>query len=79
MTRAQLTDEAWEFIGPYLPIGAYGPYPARLRQQFEGVIRHFKTGGQWREVPTEFGARSRWTTRGSYRRCTRTGPPRPNT
>ncbi|MFB7113138.1 hypothetical protein [Streptomyces sp. NPDC056291] len=22
----------WEFIGPYLPIGEYGPYPERLRQ-----------------------------------------------
>nr|WP_267890840.1 hypothetical protein [Streptomyces sp. AS58] len=38
MTRVQLTDEAWEFIEPYLPIGRYGPYPERLRQQFEGVI-----------------------------------------
>lgn len=56
MTRAQLTDEAWEFIEPYLPIGRYGPYPERLRQQFEGVIWRFKTGGQWREMPTEFGA-----------------------
>ncbi len=56
MTRVQLTDKAWEFIEPYLPIGAYGPYPERLRQQFEGVIWRFKTGGQWREMPTEFGA-----------------------
>jgi transposase len=56
MTRVQLTDEEWEFIEPYLPIGAYGPYPERLRQQFEGVIWRFKTGGQWREMPQEFGA-----------------------
>lgn len=55
----QLTDEEWEFIGPYLPIGVYGPYPERLRQQFEGVIWRFKTGGQWREMPREFGA---WST-----------------
>lgn len=59
MTRAQLTDADWEFIGPYLPIGEYGPYPERLRQQFEGVIWRFKTGGQWREMPQEFGA---WST-----------------
>ena len=52
----QLTDEEWEFIEPYLPIGEYGPYPERLRQQFEGVIWRFKTGGQWREMPQEFGA-----------------------
>ena len=55
----QLTDKDWEFIGPYLPIGEYGPYPVRLRQQLEGVIWRFKTGGQWREMPQEFGA---WST-----------------
>lgn len=49
----------WEFIEPYLPIGEYGPYPERLRQQLEGVIWRFKTGGRWREMPQEFGA---WST-----------------
>jgi transposase len=57
--RVQLTDEEWEFIEPYLPIGEYGPYPVHLRQQFEGVIWRFKTSGQWREMPREFGA---WST-----------------
>jgi len=52
----QLTDAEWEFVEPYLPIGRYGPYPERLRQQFEGVIWRFRTGGQWREMPQEFGA-----------------------
>lgn len=55
----QLTDEEWEFIGLCLPIGEHRPYPERLRQQVEGVIRRFKTGGQWREMPQEFGA---WST-----------------
>lgn len=41
---------------PYLPIGEYGPYPVRLRQQFEGVLWRFRMGGQWREMPAEFGA-----------------------
>jgi transposase len=59
MARTQLTDVEWEFIEPYLPIGEYGPYPVRLRQQFEGVMRRFRTGGQWREMPAEFGA---WST-----------------
>lgn len=54
--RVQLSDEEWEFLGPYLPIGECGPYPERLRQQFEGVIWLFRTGGQWREMPQEFGA-----------------------
>ncbi|RZB19556.1 transposase [Streptomyces sp. F001] len=57
--RVQLTDPEWEFIGLYLPIGEYGPYPERLRQQFDGVIWRFKTGSQWREMPQEFGA---WST-----------------
>lgn len=56
MTRVQLTDVEWEFIEPHVPIGRRGPYPERLRQQFEGVIWRFRTGGQWREMPAEFGA-----------------------
>ncbi|SQD97367.1 transposase [Parafrankia sp. Ea1.12] len=56
MTRVQLTDEEWAFIEPYLPIGRFGPYPQRLRAQFEGVLWRFRTGGQWREMPAEFGA-----------------------
>ena len=55
MTRVQLTDREWKFIRPHLPVGEYGPYPERLRQQFEGAIWRFKTGGQWREMPREFG------------------------
>lgn len=46
-------------IGPLLPVGRFGPYPQRLREQFEGVIWRFRTGGQWREMPAEFG---RWQT-----------------
>lgn len=57
MAQMRLADVDWEFIEPYLPIGRYGPYPERLRQQFEGVMWRFKTGGQWREMPKEFGAR----------------------
>jgi len=59
VTRVQLTYTEWEFIEPYLPIGECGPYPKRLRRQFEGVIWRFRTGGQWREMPREFGA---WST-----------------
>ncbi|WP_261568962.1 IS5 family transposase [Frankia gtarii] len=59
MTRAQLTDAEWEIIRPYLPIGEYCPYPERLREQFAGVLWRFRTGGQWREMPAQFGA---WST-----------------
>ena len=55
MTRRQLTDDQWKLIEPYLPIGEYGPYPERLRDQFEGVIWRFRCGAQWREMPGVFG------------------------
>ena len=55
MTRAQLTDQEWEFIEPFLPIGAFGPYPQNLREQFEGVVWKFRSGAQWREMPERFG------------------------
>lgn len=62
MTRVRLKDVERELVEPYLPIGGYGPYPERLGQQFEGVIRRFKAGGQWREMPQEFGAGRPFTT-----------------
>lgn len=55
VTRAQLTDEDWDFIAPFLPIGAFGPYPQNLRAQFEGVVWKFRSGAQWREMPERFG------------------------
>jgi transposase len=55
MARTELTDQEWELIEPFLPIGRYGPYPQRLREQFEGVLWKFRSGGQWREMPSEFG------------------------
>lgn len=55
MTRRELSDDEWGLIEPFLPIGRFGPYPQRLREQFEGVIWRFRTGGQWREMPGEFG------------------------
>jgi transposase len=54
--RRELSDDEWELIEPFLPIGRYGPYPKHLREQFEGVIWRFRTGSQWREMPEEFGA-----------------------
>jgi transposase len=55
VTRRQLTDDQWALIEPYLPVGRFGPYPERLREQFEGVIWRFRSSAQWREMPAEFG------------------------
>lgn len=59
MARRELSDDEWKLVEPFLPIGRYGPYPKHLREQFEGVIWRFRTGSQWREMPSEFGA---WST-----------------
>ncbi|PZG78104.1 hypothetical protein C1I97_36615 [Streptomyces sp. NTH33] len=59
MARRELSDDEWALVEPLLPIGAYGPYPHRLRDQLEGVIWKFRSGGQWREMPQEFGP---WST-----------------
>lgn len=59
MVRRELSDDDWELIRPHLPIGQYGPYPARLRDQMEGIIWRFRTGGPWRDVPEAFGP---WST-----------------
>jgi transposase len=57
--RRELSDDDWEFIHPHLPIGQYGPYPERLRDQLEGIIWRFRTGSPWRDVPDAFGS---WST-----------------
>ncbi|MFE2634493.1 hypothetical protein ACFXKX_33335 [Streptomyces scopuliridis] len=39
-------DADLELIDPYLPIDEFGPCPARLRRQYEGVI--WRAGGAGR-------------------------------
>jgi transposase len=56
VTRRELSDGEWQLIELCLPIGRYGPFPQRLREQFESVIWRFHTGSQWREMPGKFGA-----------------------
>ncbi|ALO05779.1 transposase [Streptomyces venezuelae] len=56
MARTELADDGWELIGPLLPVGRFGPYPEHLREQFEGVVWRFRSGSQWREMPSKFGA-----------------------
>jgi transposase len=56
VARAELKDGEWELIEPFLPIGRFGPYPERLRQQFEGVVWRFRTGSPWRDMPDTYGA-----------------------
>ncbi|MFB9711967.1 transposase [Streptosporangium sandarakinum] len=45
-------------IGPHLPLGERCPIPD-LRQRFNAVMRRFRTGGPWRDLPAEYGP---WST-----------------
>lgn len=42
-------------IEPFLPIGDHGPYPERLREQFEGGDLTVPHSSQWRRAPGRFG------------------------
>lgn len=37
-TRSIDADKQEQLIDPFLPMGKHGPYPERLREQFEGMI-----------------------------------------
>ncbi len=50
VTRRQLTDAQGRLIAPFLPMGKHGPYPERLRNQFEHAMWRFVAGAQWREI-----------------------------
>ncbi|MFD4509088.1 transposase [Streptomyces sp. NPDC058457] len=51
-----LTDDQWKAVVPLLPLGERGPYPEGLRDQFDGVMWHFRTGSSWRNMPARYGA-----------------------
>ena len=58
MTRGDLTDDEWELVEPYLPLGVSGPIPD-LRSYFNAVMWRFRTGSPWRDVPESYGS---WST-----------------
>jgi transposase len=55
MARGDVTDAEWELIRPFVPVAAIGRLPRRLRDQFNGMIYHFRTGSQWRDLPERYG------------------------
>jgi transposase len=55
MARGDVTDAEWELIRPFLPVAAIGRLPRSLRAQFNGVVYHFRTGSQWRDLPERYG------------------------
>lgn len=68
MARGDRTDGKWSLIEPHPPLGERGPIPD-LRQQFNGVMRRFRTGSSWRDLPagywlwsTVYGRFQSWAT-----------------
>jgi len=55
MARGDVTDAQWELVRPFLPVAAIGRLPRSLRAQFNGVVYHFRTGSQWRDLPDRYG------------------------
>jgi transposase len=55
MARGDVTDAEWELIRPFLPVAGIGRLPRALRAQFNGVVYHFRTGSQWRDLPERYG------------------------
>ena len=55
MARGDVTDAEWELIRPFVPVAAIGRLPRALRAQFNGVVYHFRTGSQWRDLPERYG------------------------
>ncbi len=59
VARFDVTDAEWALIEPLVPVAAAGPLPRRVRDQFNGVLRRFRTGSGWRDVPERYGP---WST-----------------
>jgi transposase len=50
-----LTDEAWEVVGPLLPVAACGRPARNLRRQVDGIRHRVRAGCPWRDVPSRYG------------------------
>ena len=53
--RGDLTDEQWERIYPYLPVGRKGRPFNNVRDTVNGILRILQTGSPWRDLPPVYG------------------------
>ena len=70
-----LSDTAWAAIEPHLPHGQPGKPRVDDRRVISGILHILKTGGRWRDVPSEYGPATtiynrynRWSRRGLWQR-----------
>lgn len=76
MGRGDLTDEDWERLRPFLPVGngRCGRWRDH-RQVINGILHRARTGVQWRDLPGRFGPwktvyerHRRWSADGTWER-----------
>ena len=50
-----LSDEQWASVGRLMPTNQPGARRVDGRRVVSGILHILRTGGRWREVPTEYG------------------------
>ncbi|WP_432445470.1 transposase [Streptomyces malaysiensis] len=77
--RHELSDAEWEFVRPLLPESLRGRKRLDDRGALNGIVRKFRTGTAWRDVPGRYGPRAtlhmrfrRWAVDGTFDRMLRT-------
>ncbi|SFM67771.1 Transposase [Nitrosomonas communis] len=73
---SNLSDGAWRYLKPYLPVSPVGrPRELSMRQMVNAILYVLKTGCQWRQLPREFPVWSsvysyfyRWSYNGTWER-----------
>ncbi|ACZ83288.1 hypothetical protein Aros01_08773 [Streptosporangium roseum] len=54
--RGELTDKAWQRIGPLLPATDGRGHPWRdHREVINGILWRLRTGASWRDIPERYG------------------------
>src|ERR1051325_10557571 len=53
--RHELSDAEWEFVRPQLPESLRGRKRSDDRTILNGIVRKFRTGVAWRDVPERYG------------------------
>lgn len=73
--RHELTDAEWEFVRPLLPESLRGRKRLDDRRVLNGIVRKFRTGTAWQDVPDRYGSWAslhtrfrRWAAGGTFER-----------
>ncbi|MFJ7258255.1 IS5 family transposase [Streptomyces sp. NPDC098085] len=76
--RHELSDVEWEFVRPLLPASLRGRKRLDDRTVLNGIVRKFRTGVGWRDVPEQYGPWAtlhtrfrRWALDGTFDRMLR--------